>query len=580
MGDFIWTNQSTRSSTQCERALEQAYLGLSRRIHSRQGDWGIFTWAENPYPGYDTYEDESHLALFLAGPLINIPHAETKPVGNQITRTFFLHWKQQNGQVNWKQALDGPFCFVALDKLRGTLHVTTDRASFVPIYHKRDSGAEDKTAWYVSSHVGALARSAHCCHDTDPLSIVDFLFTYTVTFPYTLYKNVYQMDPGGTWIFSSEGVEKQSYFHIQDQWSQPTLPLDEATRKLREGIQNYVHRVAEGKSRIGLLLSAGSDSRVVAQMLPSHPNKHAYTFTDTHNRESQTAAQIAQLSELQHHVGLRSPSHYLDYMEGCIRLVGPQDHFYHCHTFGFRNFEGLDDCDVLFGGLFADAFLKGSHIPFSRRLKFGPKTSKKVREELRVFRGNIPTNLDQYARELLNEAKQRRLNFVESYLPDNSLCEEWETLWPASMNHNWTNFACNRRLFPSYEPFSCNRVLKVSQRASQRNKLALHLFRKAFLPELRQFHHIPHGEGHYPHRNEWGNFHIRFYKGGMNRVSKALSIPQTNHGPWPVWKEVVQLINWEQVVTDTIVPKTDFSRWNPASQLASLQLVTALRLTK
>src|SRR5690606_11863583 len=126
------------------------------------------------------------------------------------------------------------------------------------------------------------------------------------------------------------------------------------------------------------------------------------------------------------------------HMEGCVRLVGPQDHFYHCHTFGFRNFEGLGDCDVLFGGLFADAFLKGSHILSRRQLRFGPKAPIKRQGGLRIFRGRVPINLDKQSLELVSEAGKRRFAFVESiWAEGNPLNEEWETLWPASMNHNW-----------------------------------------------------------------------------------------------------------------------------------------------
>src|SRR5699024_8822250 len=142
---------------------------------------------------------------------------------------------------------------------------------------------------------------------------------------------------------------------------------------------------------------------------------------------------------------------YLTNLPSSSRLVGSGSEFHHAHTYGFH--KELKKYDAVFGGLLADALLKGSHIKRKNYIKKIPFLMD-IKDEKHSMFGSFKSNI--FPRELVMQLQTRReqhLNYIQEFREKDS-SNEWFELWPSSMNRNIPNIHTNRRLFKSYEPFT------------------------------------------------------------------------------------------------------------------------------
>src|SRR5699024_3172510 len=107
-----------------------------------------------------------------------------------------------------------------------------------------------------------------------------------------------------------------------------------------------------------------------------------------------------------------------------------------------------------------------------------------IKDEKHSMFGSFKSNI--FPRELVMQLQTRReqhLNYIQEFREKDS-SNEWFELWPSSMNRNIPNIHTNRRLFKSYEPFTCNEIVKISVSVRQDWKLNRKLFHKAVRPYL------------------------------------------------------------------------------------------------
>src|SRR5699024_6206260 len=157
------------------------------------------------------------------------------------------------------------------------------------------------------------------------------------------------------------------------------------------------------------------------------------------------AQQAAQAYGANFNLATRNKLHYLDILPPCARMVGDGSQYFHAHTFGFHKSCQLHAYQAVFGGLFADALLKGARIkkygasgrfPFLPQIKkHNPTSSNPLKSS--IFTGDVLTEVAKRQKSHLNVIKGFRKRSAE----------EWFALWPSSMNMNIPNWHANRRLF-------------------------------------------------------------------------------------------------------------------------------------
>lgn len=565
MSDFLFTSKQQQKGI-LTNYLKSIHLQDPPDCFEYHGSWGSLGVLYNHYYGFNPYEDEQYLLAVIGGPILKFSGApsfsKTMPQ-NAKTMAVLRKWKK-NGGIIWDKDLSGPFAIICIDKREGKTEIVTDMMSFIPVYQAATGNGDKEVV--IGTHVDVVAEIHGRNRELDEISLVDFLVNNTVTFPYTLYKDMTQIPPATITL-----VEKGKINRSQENnyWlpfeNNRFSTLREAAYALRMAMQASIQDICENHEDIGVLLSGGEDSRAVLAAIPKEIKKTGYVLVDSHNRESKTAEKIAAIYDADFEIGYRSPTHYLEQLKECSRLIGIQNEFIHMHAYGFHKKFGFSNHDAILGGLLSDAFIKGNQISVQKsRLKGIEILPTKIKGnslvELKEIRNCVTkkefTNV--HNRSLFYESfvdgvfhrRQKHLEIIKGFRPTTSA--EWFNLWPISQDRDICNFVGNRRLFRSFEPFMSLECLKVAASVPQVMKINRRLFQKAMRPFMAASWYVPHSvHGFFPFCSRLQNIPlvrmVKLFRKISSRIKKDFN---NNQGPWPNWSSVVKTERMHELIEE------------------------------
>lgn len=538
MSDFVFLNKRIEQG-KITKAIQSIYnenkLPLVKEFH---GEWGSLGVSRSLYQGFEPYENEKYIAVIIGGPLLMFRNNSFLNDKNSFkgTKAIFQRWL--SGKIKWDSDLSGPFAMLIVNKQNGYVTCITDLMSFIPVYSYQSTNS-----MALSTHVDVLAKVSKSKEKFDKISILDFILYGVVTYPYTMYTDIFQIQP------ASEHKIKNNVFELKSTcyW----LPIEfnkynsinEAADHLRNSLHVFINKITRETTNIAQFISAGEDSRTLSGLLQNSP-RNAYVFLDNMNREGNIAKRVAHKYNATFKLATRDQLHYLDILPSCSDLVGSGSQYHHAHTYGFHNTIRLNSYTAVFGGLFSDALLKGARIKKingsgSGRFSFIP--------EIKNFSYSPGKSISNslFTSDVLLELTQRRqshLEYVKRFRKKSA--EEWFELWPSSMNMNIPNIHANRRLFRSYEPFMSSEIVKISSSIPQGWKLNRRLFNRTAKPLLESSKWLFHGDGWLPYFPWYINTLPHFSTWLYRQIAKRLGLIKGNQGPWGEWSVVVKSKEW------------------------------------
>lgn len=539
MSDFIYHSEEQPAGILAS-CIRDIYHRQPPEISEYHGEWGSLAVSRNPYNGFQAMETEDLVIVVVGGPVLTFrdnlfltgtePEAGTKAVLEHIT----------TGTMNWDRDLSGPFVILIVDKAQRSIRCVTDLMLFIPVY---EHFGNDIVA--VGTHVDALARAAGRDKDLDHISLADFLLNKVVTFPHTVYTDVFQLPPASILEYrphaGSTGSKTQETYWIPGNGPR-FKDIGQAAEAVRAAVTGYIGCVTEGMEHVAQFLSGGEDSRAIAGLLPSSLKRDAYIFLDSLNREGRIAHRVARAYGLGLTVKLRKPSHYLDILPEATDLIGGGQQCIHAHSLGFHKECRLDSYDAVFGGYLGETLLRAYDIrktKIQRKLPFLPEFLLEGETVSRPLKSRI------FSDDMLQEIDTRRrahVNRIREIKPD--AIQEWFQNWPRTMGVSNPNNAVNRRLFRSYEPFTCNELVKISFSVPATWKLNRKLFHLAFRDAFGPSKWIPHSKGYYP-CFQWGiNVPFRFGYWIREKLDNRLGGIREHEGPWMDWRELKKTSDW------------------------------------
>lgn len=549
MSDFIYSTKVI-DKTCMRNALHSIYNEDLPKESYFQGPWGSLGITKNIYNGYEPLVTTQYIMVVIGGPLLTFRENDfiKEENSNLGTKAIFERWK--SGKIIWDQDLNGPFCVLIINKETSDVICITDIMSFIPIYKYSNDNH-----YTLSSHVDMISIVTNKTNDFDEVSLADFILHGTVTYPYTSFKDVYQIQPASEHVYfhMNNEIKVKSYWEPYE--TNKYTDINKTANMLRESLRSYIKLVTLQTKNIAQFISGGEDSRTLSGFLKDM-NRDSYIYLDKMNREGKIARKIADKYNANFKLATREKFHYLYIMEDCTDLIGSGAEYHHAHTYGFH--KKLCIYDAVFGGLFSDALLKGARIKKTKLTKkyifFPDRKSKTNLINEKLSNNNFSNNIV----ESIKIRRKNHLEYIKKYRTET--VEEWFELWPSSMNRNIPNIHANRRLFKSYEPFLSTEIVKISSRVPQSWKLNRRLFHKIAKPYLKQSKWTLHSDGWYPYFSFRANSFISFFTWIYRQIGKRIGFIKGNQGSWAAWKTIINSEQWRNQVNGYFFSLSDITK--------------------
>jgi len=261
--------------------------------------------------------------------------------------------------------LRGMFSFVVHDNITGQLFMARDRLGIKPLFYHWDG-----SRLIGASEIKAIFASGLIEPEFNMDSIVNhFKYQFSVA-PYTMFKNIFELEPGYTISISpGQNLRIKQYWdlYFPEQGQEESLQEKDWENKFESALDGAVVSHMTGDVSIGAYLSGGIDSATTTYLLNRHSDNQLQTFTiaftNKSNDESSIAKQIADyfaVANSQLLVDDEAPGGFLGLLTDSIyHLEQPQRVAVDIPYFMLSEFVQQNKYKVVFSGDGADEILAG-----------------------------------------------------------------------------------------------------------------------------------------------------------------------------------------------------------------------------
>jgi asparagine synthase (glutamine-hydrolysing) len=307
--------------------------------------------------------------------------------------------------LDFVSRLNGDFVGVVYDREQSTVSVFTDRLGTWPLYYTETADG----AVVFSSHIQSLADYPPVTLEFDEEYVVQHLsYRGGPLGVKTPLRGVEAFPPGTVTTYDLEtGTTSRNRYWYPSFSAEETIDSYDAF--VDEFVDRYLasvaDRIQDRSKRYGILLSGGSDARLVLaamEFLTDDLDITAYHMADWMSKEARIAERVAMAKGVEFRFLRRDPTYFGDVLERSPRMWNFQQLFNQAWADGFID-DIRSEVDVLFTGHFSDTLFKDSFVP-NRYVSLGPIGRRKTPFELPV------TSVEEYVEKL----GPRKAWFVDS----------------------------------------------------------------------------------------------------------------------------------------------------------------------
>jgi len=283
-----------------------------------------------------------------------------------------------NGYLEWGEdvfsRLNGMFAVAIWDTRSRSLVLGRDRVGVKPLYWAELPGG----GIVVASEPKAIVGSGLVDCPFRPEGLPEYFLFRAPRGPRTLWQNVFKLQAGHCTTYRLEqGLGPRRPF-----WEPRTAPtysksISEATRDLESRLKSSVVGHLISDVPVGIFLSGGVDSSVIAALSAPHARLSAFTIgTDSELDETPFASRVAQHLDLPFHKRGVSANQFLDHLNdwayvnddpsadpSALALMILSEH---ARDSGYKVMLGGEGADELFGGY--NAYLRFMFFHLAGRL--------------------------------------------------------------------------------------------------------------------------------------------------------------------------------------------------------------------
>lgn len=233
-----------------------------------------------------------------------------------------VHHHEAHGPDGLRE-LSGMFAFGVWDGRTGTLTLARDRAGIKPLYWAQLPCGGIAFA----SELRALMACAEVPRQFDPAGLASLFYRDYVEAPHTILEGVHKVPPGHFLTWQGGAVSTPQAFWRIEEIPPHEGPRDEATlvAQLREELDRAVQAQLMSDVPLGIFLSGGIDSSIVAALARRHTGDATRTFSigfeDSDYDESRWARIVAESLGVQHTERRFSEGDVLDTVDRAVNAL-------------------------------------------------------------------------------------------------------------------------------------------------------------------------------------------------------------------------------------------------------------------
>ena len=219
---------------------------------------------------------------------------------SQSDTEVIVHLYEERG-LKCLDELNGMFAFALWDSKRKTLLLVRDRVGKKPLHYCTVDGQI-----IFASEIKALLQHPRVSRDIDVRALSKYLSYEYVPAPATIFRSIKKLEPGQFLVFTNGEGQSSHYWKIPID-DEPTIDRNEnqCTEELKELLDRSVRRRLVADVPVGLFVSGGLDSGIVAAFAAQAKNElqcFSIGFDEPSFDESAYSKQIAASLGIQHHL--------------------------------------------------------------------------------------------------------------------------------------------------------------------------------------------------------------------------------------------------------------------------------------
>ena len=250
-----------------------------------------------------------------------------KFISNSDTEVILYSYKEWG--IKCIDKFIGMFAFAILDKVEDKLVLVRDRAGVKPLYYYAD-----EKEFMFSSEIKSFHKHPEFKKEQN-LEVLPCFFQFGyIPAPYTIFKNCFKLEAGNYLELSLGNLEFKitKYWDVNDFYLQEkfTKNEDEILEDIEAILDNAIDLRMVSDVPVGVFLSGGYDSSLVASILAKKQGKKINTFTIGFDDEKYNEAKHAKL--IAEYLGTNHTEYYMNNSD-MLNLVESLP-FYYDEPFG------------------------------------------------------------------------------------------------------------------------------------------------------------------------------------------------------------------------------------------------------
>jgi asparagine synthase (glutamine-hydrolysing) len=173
--------------------------------------------------------------------------------------------------------LRGMFAFCYFDREKQEINLFRDRIGVKPLYYLYVPGKIFAFASEIKG-IEKICKEVNYNLEINEESIYHYFSFANIPQPLTIYKNVYALMPGHYLIFDKKSIKINKYWEYKYE-PKPTLSFEEAKEDIHTELKESVRLRLHSDVPMGLFLSGGLDSSIIAYLSAKELNKNLKTYT-------------------------------------------------------------------------------------------------------------------------------------------------------------------------------------------------------------------------------------------------------------------------------------------------------------